>query len=311
MTKSAGWGYLYATAERGTPPTQQAGQGLATNLCFVSRGINLGCRRPIEGAFMRAYGRLLVAAILSFALGLGIILPAHAEKDCVGAPTGRAPPGSEWHYHIDQVKQRKCWHLRSRAETAQSSAIVPPPAAKIATPGSEKPANGQSAQGPAAQPPLRGSSVQGSVQQRQAGADDTAWAAQASPTGPDNTAWPDPPPPATAGNVVWPDPPTPIVATKSHDPEDSASNQNIATAGAESQIKGGSAIPSSTISFGAVLLFVVGLIFTGILWGRRYEIQLDQHAPENSEFRQVGAGNLDDSQRALRQLLQDLEHQRG
>jgi hypothetical protein len=240
---------------------------------------------------MRAYGGF----VLLVALGFGTIPAntAHAEEGCLAAPSGRAPAGSEWHYQTDHVKQRKCWHLRPRGELTKRGAIVSQPAAPAPPSKADQIVSRQPDQASAAQPALRGSSVQGNTQQRQAGADAAVWPAPSSQAAPDNTAWPDPPSLAAASKVAWPDPPAPIVANRAQDPDGSAFDQNFASdAGAESGIIEEGSVARSTISIGALFLFTVGLIFTSILWGRRYRIQLEQ-SPANGEFYQLGDDSPD------------------
>jgi hypothetical protein len=73
----------------------------------------------------------LVIAFLLLGLAAGSILPgsAHAEEDCLAAPSGRAPPGGKWLYRTDNVKQRKCWRLRTQGDASQRGAVAAQPAA--------------------------------------------------------------------------------------------------------------------------------------------------------------------------------------
>jgi hypothetical protein len=86
--------------------------------------------------FISANGRLLVIAFLLLGLATGSILPgsAHAEEDCLAAPSGRPPPGGKWLYRTDNVKQRKCWHLRTQGDAALPGAVAAEPAAVPAEP---------------------------------------------------------------------------------------------------------------------------------------------------------------------------------
>ena len=86
---------------------------------------------------MSVNGELLVIAISIVALGAASILSssAHAEEDCLAAPSGRPPPGSQWHYRTDHLKQRKCWHLRAQGEDGETGA------AAATRPGAERPPN--------------------------------------------------------------------------------------------------------------------------------------------------------------------------
>src|SRR5271155_5639564 len=82
---------------------------------------------------MSAHGELLVIAISIVALGAAGILcsSGHAEEDCLAAPSGRPPPGSQWHYRTDHVKQRKCWHMVGQGDEGQTTpATTTDPAAK-------------------------------------------------------------------------------------------------------------------------------------------------------------------------------------
>jgi hypothetical protein len=154
---------------------------------------------------------------------------AQDNKDnCLPAPTGKAPPGSHWHYRTDPVKQTKCWYVRSDGEAAQPTAATdgadaaggpprpaaaPKPATDAAHPHKPRQAHAapaskpsQPAQNPAAAPAGQGGGAAAwpdPQPQSASGAQAAPQAAQSS------AAWPDPPQQSQggAGNVPWPDPP--------------------------------------------------------------------------------------------------------
>jgi hypothetical protein len=43
---------------------------------------------------------------------------AHAE-DCLAAPSGPAPQGKHWYYHLNRATQHKCWYVRTPGTQAQ------------------------------------------------------------------------------------------------------------------------------------------------------------------------------------------------
>ena len=274
---------------------------------------------------MSVNGELLVIAISIVALGAAGILSssAHAEEDCLAAPSGRPPPGSQWHYRTDHLKQRKCWHLRAQGEEGETGA------ATATRPGAERPPNppahleDQKLQTvPEATAGLRGSTAPASIQDGGAGPPATLpWPDPPSPAAADNTAWPDPPSPTHASNVVWPDPPAPILADKAKELKAPMLDRNSGgDVGSVKQVAAEMAATSySKMSIGVLLLCAIGLVIAGILvrrWviitlGRRPSTDLAQRAPRR---RHTGAGwtaNVadDETRRALQKLLQVLERQ--
>jgi hypothetical protein len=274
---------------------------------------------------MSVNGELLVIAISIVALGAAGILSssAHAEEDCLAAPSGRPPPGSQWHYRTNHLKQRKCWHLRAQGEERETGA------ATATRPGAERPPNppahleDQKFQTvPEATAGLRGSTAPASIQDGGAGPPATLpWPDPPSPAAADNTAWPDPPSPTHASNVVWPDPPAPILADKAKELKAPMLDRNSGgDVGSVKQVAAEMAATSySKMSIGVLLLCAIGLVIAGILvrrWviitsGRRPSTDLAQRAPRR---RQTGAGwtaNVadDETRRTLQKLLQVLERQ--
>lgn len=67
---------------------------------------------------MAKAGSIPVVAVLLTAFSL-FADSGHAEDDCLVAPNARAPQGSSWHFHRDQLKQRKCWYLRTEDQAIQ------------------------------------------------------------------------------------------------------------------------------------------------------------------------------------------------
>lgn len=275
---------------------------------------------------MSANSELLVIAISIVALSAAGIPygSAHAEEDCLAAPSGRPPPGSQWHYRTDHLQERKCWHLRAQGERGETGTAI------ATRPAAERPQNppdhleDQKLQTiPEAAAGLRGSTAPTSIQDGGAGRPATLpWPDPPSPAAPDNTAWPDPPSPTHAGNVVWPDPPAPIPADKAKGPEAPMLDRNSGgDVGSVKQVAAEMAATSySKMSLGVLLLCASGLVIAGILvrrWviitlGRRPKTDLAQRAPRR---RHTGSGRTandasdDETRRTLQKLLQVLERQ--
>jgi hypothetical protein len=49
--------------------------------------------------------------------------PAKAAGDCLANPTGAAPGGRHWHYHLNRVTRQKCWFLGVKRSTVRSVAL--------------------------------------------------------------------------------------------------------------------------------------------------------------------------------------------
>jgi hypothetical protein len=113
-----------------------------------------------------------VAALLLSGIGAGLpIASASADDNCASAPGAAAPAGQHWYYHIDRVKQRKCWYLHAtmplpnhaaakhRAAPAEPVAAAASPQLPVAATPQLPPAatqqatNAASAPQPAADPP--------------------------------------------------------------------------------------------------------------------------------------------------------------
>jgi hypothetical protein len=272
---------------------------------------------------MSANGELLVIAISIVALGAAAILSssAHAEEDCLAAPSGRPPPGSQWHYRTDHLKQRKCWHLRAQGEVGETGAASATRRGAERPPGPPAHSEDQKLQTVSeATAGSLGSTAPASIQDGGAGPPATLpWPDPPSPAAPDNTAYP--PSPIHAVNVVWPDPPAPVPADEAKGLEAPMLDRNSGgDVGSVKQVAAEMAATSySKMSIGALLLCAIGLVIAGILvrrWviitlGRRPRTDLAQRAPRR---RHTGAGRTanvadDETRRALQNLLQVLERQ--
>jgi hypothetical protein len=276
---------------------------------------------------MRATGGLPVFAILlaGMVADRASLSSARAEENCLAAPSGRPPPGSQWHYRTDHIKQRKCWHLAVRGDVGQTGAIVTQPTALGSTLNPDQPRNQLLEPPPTASPALRGSSAQGSIQQgeavEQAAADTPAWPNPPSSVAPDNMAWPDPPSPTHAGNIVWPDTPTPIRTNKAEGPEVPILDRNSGSeAWSERQVVAEVATSHSKMSLGVLLIFASGLVIVAIFVRQWVKITLSRGsrrdvAQRASLRRNAGSGRVanaapdDETRRALQKLLQVLEQQ--
>jgi hypothetical protein len=120
-----------------------------------------------------------VAALLLSGIGVGLpIASASADDNCVSAPGAAAPAGQHWYYHIDRVKQRKCWYLHATMPlpnhaAAKHRAAPAEPVAAAATPqvpfaatpqlplgAAQQATNAASAPQPAADPPSEAAGTQ-------------------------------------------------------------------------------------------------------------------------------------------------------
>jgi hypothetical protein len=256
---------------------------------------------------------LFVVAVVGTGVGV------RAEDTCLPAPTGKAPPGSRWHYRTDPVKQTKCWYLRSQGDAAQPAvagdggadaagvngapaaaaptpkppkphqAAKPPGGAKPSAAGAQTPAQaGQSppAQGapqsaPAGGPPAMQGSAQGG-------------AAQGAPP------WPDPQPQGSAGGVAWPTPPAVMPSAGANAaPETGGANAATEPAGQDTSSVNGtgdaatteaappppaqtSDVSGSTILALAAAIVVIGVLMRwllGKLFARRRRIAAERREP--------------------------------
>jgi hypothetical protein len=262
----------------------------------------MGC----EGELAKAASLSVLTAFFALTAGSMGGNAVRAEDACLPAPTGKAPPGSHWHYRTDPVKQTKCWYLRQTDGAAPAAtgdgadatnAAVPAPkpakphqAAKPA--GAAKPAV-QSPLQPSQQAPAQAASpmqgLQGNGQ-------------PASPPPQATTPWPDPPQGAT-GSTAWPAPPavTPSGAA--------SAAPDAANAGADSSPAGqdtgsinatgagdgpaaeanpspppaqGSDVSGSTILALAAAMAVVGVLMRwllGRLFARRRKLAAERREP--------------------------------
>jgi hypothetical protein len=263
---------------------------------------------------MSANGELLVIAIFIVALGAAGILSssAHAEEDCLAAPSGRPPPGSQWHYRTDHLKQRKCWHLRAQGEERETGA------ATATRPGAERPPNppahleDQKFQTvPEATAGLRGSTAPASIQDGGAGPPATLpWPDPPSPAAADNTAWPDPSSPTHASNVVWPDPPAPILADEAKELKAPMLDRN--SGGDVGSVKQVAAeMPATSYSNWVGDCRNIGAPMGDNHLGRRPSTDPAQRAPRRRHTEAGWTANVadDETRRALQKLLQVLERQ--
>ena len=71
----------------------------------------------------RIFGSIFSAVVLA---ALTLAGPGRAAaEDCLAGPNGSAPQGRHWHYHLDRVSHRKCWHLSAEGAKAGQSAGKP------------------------------------------------------------------------------------------------------------------------------------------------------------------------------------------
>jgi hypothetical protein len=268
---------------------------------------------------MNANGEFPLIAIFLVGLFAGAV-PAgsvHAEEDCLAAPSGRPPSGTQWRYRTDQIKQRKCWHLQPQGEI--STATTTRPAAERPKSPPDRLEDKKTQTAPDTTAGLRGSTAPANIQDE--GADrpaPPAWPA-APPATPDRTAWPDPPSPAYTGKVPWPDPP--VAADKTEEPQALILDRNLGSiSGSETDVAAAAPISDDKAFLGIILISAAALVIVGILvvrWlkvilSRRSRMDLARRVPGR---RDAGANRIadvavdNDTQRALQKLLQVLEQQ--
>jgi hypothetical protein len=69
----------------------------------------------------RTVGSILsIAAVAALTLATGP--SGAAQGDCLSAPSGLAPQGRHWRYHLDRASQRKCWYLGAVGAKPSTSA---------------------------------------------------------------------------------------------------------------------------------------------------------------------------------------------
>jgi hypothetical protein len=264
---------------------------------------------------MNKNGESLLVAIFLVGLSVGAI-PAssvQAEEDCLAAPNGPPPPGSQWRYRTDQIKQRKCWHLQPVGEKSETGTATTRPAAERPKSPPDHLEDKKAETTPEATPKSRGSTAPASVQDSGAGRlAPSAWPA-AAPAAPDNTAWPDPPTPAYAGKVP-PAPPAPVAVDNAEEPQAPKADRNLGS-DAWSETKDAAAAPISDdkMSLGIILISAAALVIVGFLvvrWvSRRSRIA---SAPYVQRRRDIVASEIaddgpHDEQQALQKLLQVLQ----
>jgi hypothetical protein len=263
---------------------------------------------------MKPSGELLIIAIFIVGLSAGAVPagPAHSEEDCLTAPSGPPPPGSQWRYRTDQIKQRKCWHLQPQGEKSETgTATTTRPVAERPKSSPDHLQDKKVQTAPETTSGLRGTSV---PTDGAGGPATPAWPATP-PAIPDNTAWPDPPPPAYAGKVDWPAPPAPVAADKAEEPQAATVDGNLGSdVGLETKVVAAVPISDDKLSLGIILMVAAGLVVVGILvvrWAiRRPRMASPRHVPRR---RNVEASEItddaphDDTQQALQKLLQVLE----
>jgi hypothetical protein len=219
-----------------------------------------------------------------------------AEDTCLPAPTGKAPPGSHWHYHTDPVKQTKCWYLRSdagppaaatdgtdAAGAAAKPAAAPKPAADGA--GAEthprKPHQAARAGAGAKPAPAGAQPAPQAASPMQAAQTNSPPTTQPPPQG--ASPWPDPQPQSATGNVAWPEPPSaaqpaamsapPDTTTTNTAQEPPAAGQNTGSINGNSanDVSPVEASPppppaqNSDVSGSTILALAIAMAFVGIL----------------------------------------------
>jgi hypothetical protein len=147
--------------------------------------------------------RTVIPASLLALAAVFVPQASHAD-DCAAAPTGAAPKGQHWYYHLDKTTQKKCWYLhdtllrssvKSAAPTAKRAAS-PQPASNA----SAQPASAPNAEATASRAEQATGTITAPAESTQAAAPAQP-AAEPPPAQDATTVWSAPPPPAPA-NVV-------------------------------------------------------------------------------------------------------------
>jgi hypothetical protein len=257
---------------------------------------------------MNKNGESLLVAIFLVGLSVGAI-PAssvQAEEDCLAAPNGPPPPGSQWRYRTDQIKQRKCWHLQPLGEQSETGTAT---TARPAAERPKRPLDHLQDKKPQAASETTPGTGPASVQ------DNGAGGPPAPPAARDKTLWLDPPAPVYTGKVPWPDPPAPIAADKAEEPRAATIDRDLGSdAGLETKIAAAPPISDDEMSLGITLIVAAPSVVVGILVVRWISRQSRMaSAPHVRRRRNVTAREIaddaphDDSRQALQKLLQVLE----
>ena len=210
---------------------------------------------------MTSKGRLIaVVGVLLVALwdGSWSVQSAHAEEECLATPNAPPPQGTHWYYHLNRIKQSKCWYLRTEGqaipkpvsqENPEASVVANVP--RVAAPQADRDT------GPEPQELRPIQAVPAALGQAEARA------------GP----WPDPPSPAAADNVAWPDTPLPVTANSILEDKIPVT---VANSGKDTRIGAGvkrwvtttiaiSGSPNEMPVTTMLLTFAVGLTISGML----------------------------------------------
>jgi len=73
--------------------------------------------------------RLLSILIATTALTTFQAVAGLAADECILKPNARTPPGGHWYYHVDPVKNRRCWFLRQ-----EDAGASPAPSPQVQSP---------------------------------------------------------------------------------------------------------------------------------------------------------------------------------
>jgi hypothetical protein len=137
---------------------------------------------------------------------LAAVFTLHASQaiadSCIAAPSGAAPKGQHWYFHLDRTSGKKCWYLRETIASRGAKAVASPRADDSEPAGAPARATGAS-------PPQGNTTLQGRGAPDAGSTTSAADAAAAADAAP--AASPPPPAsePAATQNAApaWPDPP--------------------------------------------------------------------------------------------------------
>lgn len=276
---------------------------------------------------MRASGGIPIVAMLLVAIATVLIIPgsARGEDECLVAPSAPPPPGSQWHYRTDRIRQRKCWHLVPQGNVEQTDTVATQKPA-VVSPLNADPASKPQPEPPATSPPppaLPENSINTEERkaENQAPVSIPPWPDPPVRAAANNFGWPDPPPPQV-GITAPAEPPTPNLVDRPENSDASHPRQKIeADVAPDRRPITTIATARGQMSYGIIFAFGIGLVIAGILtlrlakilFGRRDRIYIDRRAPRQRDpvSEQVLSNSWDDERQTLRKLLEALEQQRA
>ncbi len=204
-------------------------------------------------------GLIAVVGVLLVVLWDGSVSgqSAHAEEQCLATPNAPPPQGSHWYYHLNRIKQSKCWYLRTEGHVIQKPVLQENSEASVV------------AKVPGAAAPKTDRDTGAEPQELRP---IPAVPAASGPAGARAVPWPDPPSMGAADGAAWPDAPLPVTANSSVEEKDAVTLADFGKdtsigAGVDRWVATTIAISGSRSQMPVTLLltFAVGLTVSGML----------------------------------------------